>query len=74
MNKDRIEGKWEQFKGEIKKTWGKLTDDEIALFNGNRQKFFGTLQEKYGIAREQAEARIKELDRNCHYCTGDKAA
>lgn len=66
MNKDQVEGKWEQLKGEIKKTWGKLTDDEISQFNGNRQKFLGTVQEKYGLATEQAEKRLKELEAACN--------
>ncbi|HEU5046313.1 MAG TPA: CsbD family protein [Rickettsiales bacterium] len=65
MNKDQVEGKWEQFKGEIKKTWGKLTDDEIAYYNGNRQKFLGAVQEKYGVAKEAAEKSLAELETNC---------
>src|SRR5947208_569326 len=65
MNKDQVEGKWEQLKGEIKKTWGNLSDDELAYYNGNRQKFLGIVQEKYGIAQEQAEKRLAELEKNC---------
>lgn len=65
MNKQQMEGKWEQLKGEIRKTWGKLTDDEIAQFKGETQKFYGTLQEKYGLAREEAERRMQELEKKC---------
>jgi len=43
MNKDQMAGKFEQLKGEIKKTWGKLTDDEIMLYNGQQNQFFGKL-------------------------------
>lgn len=72
MNRDQLEGKMEQFKGEIKKTWGKLTDDEISQVEGNRQKFLGALQEKYGLATEQADKRLKEIE--ARYSHGLKAA
>jgi uncharacterized protein YjbJ (UPF0337 family) len=67
VNKEQIEGKWEQLKGGLKKTWGNLTDDEIAQFRGDRQKFLGTLEEKYGVKKEEAEKRIKELENRYDY-------
>jgi uncharacterized protein YjbJ (UPF0337 family) len=67
MNKDQIEGNWQQFKGKIKETYGKLTDDDIALFNGKRDQFFGKIQEKYGEAREAAEKRISEYETSTGY-------
>ena len=74
MNKEQIEGKWEQFKGEVKKTWGKLTDDEIAYFNGESERFYGAVKEKYGIAKEEATKRVKELEDRFGYYRDDKAA
>lgn len=71
MNTDQVAGKFEQIKGEIKKTWGKLTDDEILTYQGNQEKFFGVVKEKYGIAREVAEKRIQELEKAC--CTTSSA-
>ena len=62
MNKEQVEGKFEQLKGEIKKTWGKLTDDDIALYNGQREQFLGKVKEKYGIAKEEAEQTIKSFE------------
>ncbi len=61
MNKEQIEGKYEQIKGEIKKTWGKLTDDDIALLDGQQDSFYGKVKEHYGIAREAAETQIKKF-------------
>ncbi len=60
MNTDILEGKWKQAKGEIKAKWGKLTDDEIDIAQGNKDKFLGILQEKYGMERDEAQ---KELDK-----------
>jgi uncharacterized protein YjbJ (UPF0337 family) len=59
MNEDILTGKWNQLKGEIKKQWGKLTDDELDQIEGQRDKLLGKMQEKYGYARFDAE---RELD------------
>lgn len=62
MNKEQATGKFEQLKGEFKKTWGKLTDSDITLYNGQREKFLGKLQEHYGLAKEDAEKQIKAME------------
>jgi uncharacterized protein YjbJ (UPF0337 family) len=59
MNWDIIQGKWNQFKGDIRSEWGKLTDDDLDLIGGKKDKLIGTLQERYGKRRDEAE---KELD------------
>ena len=59
MNWDRIQGSWKQFTGQVKEQWGKLTDDEIAELNGNREQLEGKIQERYGYAKDQAK---KEVD------------
>ena len=51
MNWDRIEGNWKQAKGKVKEQWGKLTDDDIALVNGERDQLAGKIQERYGIGK-----------------------
>ncbi len=55
MNWDQIEGKWKQLKGSAKQQWGKLTDDDLDYMRGSRDQFIGRLQERYGMARDQAE-------------------
>ncbi len=61
MNKEQIQGKFQQLNGEIKKAWGRLTDDDLALLDGQEDSFYGALKEKYGIAREEGEKRLKEI-------------
>lgn len=61
MNNDILEGKWKQLRGEIRETWGELTDDEIDQIAGKRDKLAGTLQEKYGWSRDEAERNIEDF-------------
>jgi len=63
MSWDRIEGNWKQFKGKVKETWGKLTDDELEQIAGKRDVLLGKIQEKYGIAQDEAEKRIKDFEK-----------
>ena len=60
MNEDRIEGNWKQFKGKIREQWGKLTDDDVDVIAGKRDEFLGKLQERHGLAKEEAEKQLAE--------------
>lgn len=66
MNDDIIKGKWTQFKGEAKKQWGKLTDDDLDVINGEKEKFIGKLQERYGHTKEAAEEEYNTWSKR-HY-------
>ena len=61
MNWDQVEGKWKQYKGQIKEKWGRLTDDDLDVINGRRQQLVGKIQQHYGIAREEAEKQCDEF-------------
>ena len=58
MNKDIVEGKWKQMRGEVKAWWGKLTDDDLDRAAGKFEVLAGILQEKYGYTREAAAEEI----------------
>lgn len=62
MNRDQLKGKWRQVRGHVKKQWGKLTDDDLEQVEGDYDKLLGKIQERYGIAHEEAERRLKEFD------------
>jgi uncharacterized protein YjbJ (UPF0337 family) len=59
MNTDTIQGNWKQLKGRIKEQWGKLTDDDLTVINGQKDQLVGKLQERYGYSKEQAEREIE---------------
>lgn len=60
MNWDQMQGKWQQAKGSLRQQWGKLTDNDLEMIAGNRDKLIGVLQERYGIAKEEAQKRADE--------------
>jgi uncharacterized protein YjbJ (UPF0337 family) len=60
MNWDQIAGVWKQTKGSVRERFGKLTDDDFDQIAGNRDKFLGVLQQRYGIARDEAQKRADE--------------
>jgi len=60
MNSDQMSGKWKQMKGAAKQQWGKLTDDDLQVIDGKRDSLVGKLQERYGIAKEDAQKRADE--------------
>jgi uncharacterized protein YjbJ (UPF0337 family) len=60
MNQDVLAGKWKQMRGQVKEWWGKLTDDDLDRIDGAMDKLIGSLQERYGWQRDQAEREIKQ--------------
>lgn len=61
MNWDRIEGKWKQYKGAAKEKWGEFTDDELDQVAGKRDQLVGKVQERYGIAKDEAERQVDDF-------------
>ncbi len=55
MNSDILKGNWNQLKGQVQKSWGKLTNDDVDQIQGDYQKLVGKLQEKYGYTKQQAQ-------------------
>ena len=60
MNWDKLEGKWRQVKGSAKQQWGKFTDDDLEYIAGHRESLIGKLQERYGLAKEEAQRKADE--------------
>ena len=63
MNWDQVEGKWKQLKGSIKAKWGKLTDDDLDVIEGQKDQLVGRVQERYGIAKDEAQKQVDEWNR-----------
>jgi len=61
MNEDVLKGKWLQLKGEARRQWGKLTDDDLDQIEGSSEKMVGKLQERYGYARAEAQREVDKF-------------
>ncbi|WP_310550589.1 CsbD family protein [Paenibacillus glufosinatiresistens] len=64
MDSHVFKGKWNQLKGEAKKQWGKLTDDDLDVIDGEKDKLVGKLQERYGHTKEAAEEEYTSWGRS----------
>jgi uncharacterized protein YjbJ (UPF0337 family) len=64
MDWNRIEGSWKQFKGRAKEKWGRLTDDDIDVINGRQEELEGKIQERYGLAKDQAKKDVNDWFRS----------
>lgn len=62
MNKNIFEGKWDQFKGSVKKNWGELTDDDLREIEGNRDRLVGKIKERYGKSQEEADKEVNDYE------------
>ena len=60
MGWDEIERSWNELRGEVKRQWSKLTDEDVELIKGKYAELLGLLQERYGHAKEQAEREIND--------------
>jgi uncharacterized protein YjbJ (UPF0337 family) len=65
MNWDTVKGDWKNFKGKVKEQWGKLTDDDLDRMEGKRDQLAGTIQKRYGMAKDEVEKQINDFERSC---------
>lgn len=63
MNEDRMKGNWNQVKGKVKEQWGRLTDDDLDVIAGRRDQLCGRIQERHGLARDEAETQVNDFER-----------
>jgi uncharacterized protein YjbJ (UPF0337 family) len=63
MNRDRVKGQWKQIRGKVREQWGKLTDDDLDVIAGRREQLLGRIQERHGLAREEAERQVRDFER-----------
>lgn len=60
VNDDQLKGNWKQFKGELKKKWADLTDDDLLYIEGRTDKLEGKIQERYGDKQEEVKKWVDE--------------
>jgi len=58
MNRDSLKGYWNELKGKVRENWGRLTDDDLDIIEGEREQLIGRVQQRYGRARDEAEHEV----------------
>ena len=61
MDNSVLEGQWRQLRGKIQEEWGDLTDDDLDRANGKYDQLVGSLQQRYGYSKADAEARLSRF-------------
>ncbi len=56
-----IKGNWHYVKGEIRRTWGDLTEDDLERTKGNTEALIGLLQLRLGVAQDEAKRKFEDL-------------
>lgn len=69
MNQDVFEGKWEQLKGKMLVKWGKLTDDDMMVIDGNKDQLIGKLRQLYGLTADQVNQEFGTFMKDCNCAT-----
>jgi len=61
INQQTLQGNWNELKGQLRKHWGQLTDDDVSKFDGNVDQLVGLIQRKTGEGREAIEKYLDQL-------------
>jgi uncharacterized protein YjbJ (UPF0337 family) len=61
LNVQGLQGRWSQLKGELKKRWGELSDNDLRWSGGNIDQLVGQIQERTGETRDAIEAYLGQL-------------
>jgi uncharacterized protein YjbJ (UPF0337 family) len=64
MNTEQMKGNLKQLIGKAKEKWGRLTADDWTMVEGQRDQLVGRIQERYGIAREEAQRQVDEFEKS----------
>jgi len=72
MNKNTIQGKWDQVSGQAKQYFAKVGDTDLELLaKGKIQEFKGKVQEAYGKSEEETDRYIKDFEKKCGCSSSD---
>ena len=50
---------------EIKKTWSKLSDEDVKLYDRQPDLFFKRIKEKHDLNQEDAQKKLDQIKQSC---------
>jgi len=60
--KTKWEGRWDQLVGQAKRLWGKLTNDDLKVAEGDYDALIGRIKAKTGQTEEEINEKL------CEHC------
>ena len=51
---------WHKVKGKVREKWGRLTEKDLERIGGKLEHLYGTLQEKYGYTKAEAQEAYRK--------------
>jgi uncharacterized protein YjbJ (UPF0337 family) len=64
MRWQQIAEHWATFRGSLHERWGRLSEVDLELIDGRRERLLRVLQERYGLRGEEAEALLLEWQKD----------
>ncbi len=61
INVQGLQGHWNELKGEVKKRWGQLSEDDLKWSGGNIDQLVGRIQQRTGETRDAIEKYLDQL-------------
>lgn len=61
MDKNQMQGNWQQLKGRLLKEWGKLTDEDLKEAEGKSEIIIGKIKERYGLTKDEASQKYHQF-------------
>ncbi|OYY50193.1 MAG: hypothetical protein B7X98_00555 [Methylophilaceae bacterium 17-43-7] len=65
MHWESIETNWEEFKGKFKQNWNQVSDEQLEMAQGKRDRLARIIQRTYAINQREAEAQLSDWQ-NAH--------
>jgi len=60
MDWNQLRSRWPQMRPQLRHRWGRLTESDLDIIDGQRDVFIGRVEERYSIDRGEAQKRIEE--------------
>ena len=64
MNWVQIHDEWYKLRDAVRESGGELSNEDLAVSNGRRERFISCIQDKYGLGRDEAERRVRQWQKN----------
>jgi uncharacterized protein YjbJ (UPF0337 family) len=58
MNWDTFEGKFKQLEAAIRERWAKISNDDLEMIAGRRERLAGRIRERYGTQEMRLRSRL----------------